>query len=217
MKTDSQLKKDVNDELEWEPAVHAQRIGVEVNDGVVTLSGEVSSFSEKWSAERVAQRVPGVKALAVSLKVNLGDSSRRTDADIARSANDTLSWTNYLPIDAVKVMVEDGWLTLTGDVEWQYQREYAESSVRHLMGVTGVSNQIAIKQVLSSKVVKSDIEAALKRRAVEEAKTIDVAVKGSVVTLSGTIKNWPERDLATQSAWSTPGVYVVIDNMTLAS
>ena len=217
MKTDSQLKKDVNAELEWEPAVHAERIGVEVKDGVVTLSGEVSSFSEKWNAERVAQRVLGVRALAINLNVKLGDSSRRTDVDIARSVKDTLSWSNYLSTETINVMVEDGWLTLTGTVQWQFQRELAESSVRHLLGVTGVSNQIAIKQTLTSNVVKSDIEAALKRRAMEDAKTIAVDVKGSVVTLSGTIKNWPERDLATQSAWSTPGVYYVIDNMTLAS
>ena len=161
MKTDSQLKKDVNAELEWEPAVHAERIGVEVKDGVVTLSGEVSSFSEKWNAERVAQRVLGVRALAINLNVKLGDSSRRTDVDIARSVKDTLSWSNYLSTETINVMVEDGWLTLTGTVQWQFQRELAESSVRHLLGVTGVSNQIAIKQTLTSKVVKSDIEAAL--------------------------------------------------------
>ena len=216
MKTDSQLKQDVIAELGWQPAVHAARIGVEVKDGVVTLAGEVSSYGEKWNAETATQRVAGVKALAVNLEVKLIDSSKRTDADIARTAKDTLTWTSYLPLDAVKVRVEKGWLTLTGDVEWQYQRQDAEASVRNILGVTGVSNQIAIKPTLSSKLVKSDIEAALKRRATEDAKTIAVDVKGSVVTLSGTIHSWPERDLATQSAWSTPGVYNVVDNMTMA-
>lgn len=216
MKTDSQLKQDVIAELDWEPSVHAARIGVEVKDGVVTLAGQVSSYGEKWNAESATQRVTGVKALAVELKVKLGDSGKRTDADIARSAKDTLSWTSYLPTDAVKVMVEDGWLTLTGEVEWQYQRQDAETSVRYLSGVTGVSNEIAIKPSLTAKVVKSDIEAALKRRATEDAKTISVAVKDSVVTLSGTVHSWPERDLATQSAWGTPGVYNVVDKMTLA-
>ena len=216
MKTDSQLKQDVIAELDWEPAVHAARIGVEVKDGVVTLAGQVSSYGEKWNAESATQRVTGVKALAVELKVKLGDSGKRTDVDIARSAKDTLSWTSYLPSDAVKVMVEDAWLTLTCEAEWQYQRQDAETSVRYLSGVTGVSNQIVIKPSLTAKVIKSDIEAALKRRAAEDAKTISVAVKGSVVTLTGTVHSWPERDLATQSARSTLGAFDVIDKMTLA-
>ena len=196
--------------------MHAARIGVEVKDGVVTLAGQVSSYGERWNAESATQRVTGVKALAVELKVKLGDSGKRTDVDIARSAKDTLSWTSYLPSDAVKVMVEDAWLTLTGEAEWQSQRQDAETSVRYLSGVTGMSNQSVIKPSLTAKVVKSDIEAALKRRAAEDAKTISVAVKGSVVTLTGTVHSWPERDLATQSPWSTPGVFDVIDKMTLA-
>ena len=196
--------------------MHAARIGVEVKDGVVTLAGQVSSYGARWNAESATQRVTGVKALAVELKVKLGDSGKRTDADIARSAKDTLSWTSYLPSDAVKVMVEDGWLTLTGEAEWQYQRQDAETSVRYLSGVIGVSNQIVIKPSLTAKVIKSDIEAALKRRAAEDAKTISVAVKGSVETLTGTVHSWPERDLATQSAWSKPGAFDAIDKMTLA-
>ena len=196
--------------------MHAARIGVEVKDGVVTLAGQVSSYGARWNAESATQRVTGVKALAVELKVKLGDSGKRTDVDIARSAKDTLSWTSYLPSDAVKVMVEDGWLTLTGEAEWQYQRQDAETSVRYLSGVIGVSNQIVIKPSLTAKVIKSDIEAALKRRAAEDAKTISVAVKGSVETLTGTVHSWPERDLATQSAWSKPGAFDAIDKMTLA-
>jgi osmotically-inducible protein OsmY len=215
MKTDSQLQQDVMAELKWEPAVHAEQIGVEVKNGVVTLAGEVSSYTEKWNAERAAQRVNGVKALAVELTVKLAEFSKRTDADIAESAKNILSWTSSLPADAVKVMVEGGWLTLSGDVEWQYQRQDAAHGVRFLAGVTGVSNQIAIKPSLSGTVVKSDIEAALKRRAAADAKTIAVDVKGGDVTLTGTVHSWAERDLATRSAWGSSGVRNVVDKMNL--
>ncbi len=215
MKTDSQLQQDVMAELKWEPAVHAAQIGVEVKNGVVTLAGEVSSYTEKVNAERAAQRVNGVKALAVEMQVKLSAFGKRTDADIAESATNILGWTSSLPKDAVKVLVEGGWLTLSGDVEWQFQRQDAEDSVRYLSGVTGVSNQIAIKPALSAKVVKTDIEAALKRRAAADANTISVDVKGTEVTLTGTVHNWAERDLATRSAWGSAGVRNVVDKMEL--
>jgi osmotically-inducible protein OsmY len=215
MKTDSQLQLDVMAELKWEPAVHAEQIGVEVKNGVVTLAGEVSSYTEKLIAERAAQRVSGVKALAVEMKVKLSAFGKRTDADIAESAKNILAWTSSLPDDAVKVLVEGGWLTLSGDVEWQFQRQDAADSVRYLSGVTGVSNQIAIKPALSATVVKSDIEAALKRRASADAKTIAVEVKGADVTLSGTVHSWAERDLASLSAWGSSGVRNVVDKMNL--
>ena len=215
MKTDAQLQQDVMAELKWEPAVHAAQIGVEVKDGVVTLAGEVSSYTEKLNAERAAQRVNGVMALAVEMKVKLSEFGKRTDADIAESAKNILCWTSSLPEDAVKVLVEGGWLTLSGNVEWQYQRQDAADSVRYLSGVTGVSNQIAIKPSLSATVVKSDIEAALKRRAAADAKTIAVDVKGADVTLTGSVHSWAERDLATRSAWGTAGVRSVADKMNL--
>ncbi|RPH42238.1 MAG: BON domain-containing protein [Burkholderiales bacterium] len=217
MKTDSQLQQDVMAELEWEPAVQSEHIGVEVRNGVVTLAGAVGSYTEKLNAERAAQRVTGVKALAVEMKVTLPAFGKRSDADIAESAQNILSWTSSLPADAVKVMVEDGWLTLTGDVSWQFQRQDAADTVRYLSGVTGVSNQVAIKPALSAKVVKSDIEAALKRRATADAKAISVDVSGSDVTLTGTVHSWAERDLATHSAWSSSGVRNVVDNMSLVA
>ena len=216
MKTDSQLQQDVMAELKWEPAVHAAQIGVEVKNGIVTLAGEVSSYTEKWNAERAAQRVNGVKALAVEMKVKLSEFGMRTDADIAESAKNILGWTSCLPADAVKVLVEGGWLTLSGNVEWQYQRQDAADSVRYLSGVTGVRNQIAIKPSLSATVVKSDIEAALKRRAADDAMTIAVDVKGADATLTGTVPSWAERDLATRSAWGSAGVRNVVDKMSLA-
>jgi osmotically-inducible protein OsmY len=215
MKTDTQLQQDVMAELKWEPAVHAAQIGVEVKNGVVTLAGEVSSYAEKWNAERAAQRVNGVKALAVDMKVKLSEFGKRTDTDIAESAKNILGWTSSLPADAVMVLVENGWLTLSGDVEWQYQRQDAANSVRNLLGVIGVSNQIAIKPPLSASVVKSDIEAALKRRAVADGKSISVDVNGGDVTLTGTVHSWSERELATRSAWGSSGVLKVVDNMNL--
>jgi osmotically-inducible protein OsmY len=215
MKTDSQLQQDVMAELKWEPAVHAAQIGVEVKNGVVTLAGEVGSYVEKWNAESAAQRVSGVNALAVEMKVKLSELGKRTDADIARSAENILSWTSSLPAGAVKVLVEGGWLTLSGDVEWQYQRQDAAERVRCLSGVTGVSNQIGIEPSVSATVVKSDIEAALKRRATADAETISVDVKGANVTLTGTVHSWAERNLATRSAWGSSGVRNVIDKLNL--
>lgn len=217
MKTDSQLQQDVIAELKWEPSVHAEQIGVEVKDGVVTLAGEVSSFAEKWAAESAAQRVAGVKALAISMDVKLSALGQRTDADIARSAENVIEWTACLPTDGVKLMVEAGWITLSGEVDWQYQKQVAADALRYLVGVTGVSNQIAIKPKVSTNAVKSDIEAALKRRARLDAKQITVEVSGAEVTLSGSVQNWTERDLATHSAWGAPGVRNVVDHMTLAS
>ncbi len=215
MKTDSQLQRDVSEELTWAPQVTASQIGVQVKDGVVTLSGEVSSYAEKWNAEQAAQRVRGVDALAVDLKVKLSELGGRTDADIARSAENVLSWSTTVPGDSVKVMVENGFITLTGDVDWQFQRLAAASSVRFLLGVTGVSNQIAIKPTLEVGAVKADIETALKRSAVADARKIHVAVAGADVTLTGKVQSWAERETATMSAWSTPGVRSVVDKMTL--
>lgn len=219
MKTDSQLQQDVSAELQWEPSVHAARIGVEVKDGVVTLAGQVDSYAEKWNAQHAAQRVAGVKAMTTELKVHLTGLSKRTDADIAEAVENVLEWTSPMPAGAIQVMVEGGWVTLSGDVDWQYQRQAATDSVRTLMGVTGVSDQISIKPSLFSvtaTAVKSDIEAALKRSSIADAQTISVAVHGSDVTLSGTIHSWDERDTATNSAWGTPGVRNVVDMMTLA-
>ena len=143
MKTDFELQQDVSAELEWDPAVHGARIGVEVSDGVVTLVGDLSTYAEKWAAERAAQRVAGVKALATSLKVQLTGPRRHSDADIAHAAENVLDWNATLPAGAVKLMVEGGWVTLTGEVDWHYQRQAAVASVRHLFGVTGVTDRIA--------------------------------------------------------------------------
>jgi osmotically-inducible protein OsmY len=210
------LQQAVIDELTWDPSVHASEIGVIVKDGVVTLDGEVSSFAEKWGAERAAQRVTGVQALAVGLDVKLSALGKRSDSDIARSAQTALHWCSSCPSEAIQLMVEDGWITLTGTVEWHYQKQAATDALRDLIGVTGVSDQISISPKVLSTVVKADIEAALKRRSTSDAQEIHVDVHGADVTLSGTVHSWAERELARHSAWGTKGVRQVVDNMAMA-
>jgi osmotically-inducible protein OsmY len=215
-KSDTQLQQDVLAELKWEPSINAAEIGVEVKDGIVTLAGHVNTYAEKWNAERATQRVAGVKALAVEMDVKIEGINNRTDADIARSVENVLQWTTYLTKDAIKVKVEKGWVTLTGEVEWQYQRQAAAESIRYLMGVSGVSDQITIKTKATAPAVKSDIEAALKRRAQKEAHEISVSVHGTDVTLTGTVHSWSERELARNTAWGSPGVRSVVDNTTMS-
>ena len=213
MKNDLQLQQDVMEELSWEPTVNAAQIGVEVKNGYVTLAGEVGSYAEKLNAERAAQRVTGVKALAVDMRVKLASSGQRTDIEIAQSARNILNWTSALPKDSIKVMVEGGWLTLTGDVEWQYQRLNAEDHVRYIAGVIGINNQIAIKPAHMANIVKADIEAALRRRSTGDANAIAVSVHGADVTLTGTARSLAERDFAVHSAWRSAGVHRVIDKI----
>ncbi|WP_295679907.1 BON domain-containing protein [uncultured Nevskia sp.] len=215
MKTDSQLEQDVIAELKWEPAVNAANIGVEVKNGVLTLTGSVDSYSEKWTAEHSALRVAGVTALTVALEVKLPGMSKRADIDIARLVENVITWTTLVPRGCVKVMVENGWVTLSGQVEWSFQRESALAAVRHLTGVVGVSNDIAIEPKVSKASVKTEIEAALTRSVCANANRISVEVHGSEVTLFGKVDTWSERSIAEQSAWGTPGVRKVIDNITV--
>lgn len=217
MKTDKQLKNDILAELRWEPSINAEQIGVEVKDGVVTLAGHVDSYVEKWAAEKAAQRVSGVRGLAVEMDVNLPGLSERSDGDIASSASSVLDWTTYLPKDAIKIQVEGGWVTLSGDVQWQYQRAAAMEAVRNLMGVKGISNDISLKASVSASGVKTDILEALKRRAIVGSQKIKVEVSGADVTLSGTVDNWSERELARHTAWNTTGVTNVQDDIVVVS
>jgi osmotically-inducible protein OsmY len=199
MKTDVQAKDDVASELSWEPSVNAADIGVEVNSGVVTLTGHVRSYAEKVSAEHAAQRVSGVRALAVEIDVRLPDFNERTDADIALAARHALDWSTYLPTSKIQVVVEQAWA--------------ASSAVRFLMGVTGVTDDIILKSAVSAAGVKADIEAALLRRATDDAQNIFVEVNGSDVVLSGTTDTWTERSLVNDSAWTTAGVHRVVNNI----
>jgi osmotically-inducible protein OsmY len=217
MKTDTQLQQDVLAELNWEPSVNAAQIGVEVKGGIVTLVGHVASYAEKWDAERAVQHVSGVKGLIVKVDVLLPESCRRNDDAIAKAAENILHWTTYLPKDSVKATVEHGWLTLAGDVDWDYQRQAASRAVRYLTGVTGISDKIVIKPEVSVNAVRADIEAALQRRARDDAQNITVEVRGAEVRLSGTAHSWSERELARHSAWSIPGVRNVLDGITVVS
>lgn len=216
MKNDRQIKQDVMDELAWEPSIKENEIGVEVKDGIVTLAGHLSSYAEKHTAERATLRVAGVKGVAVEIDVKLPGSNERTDADIVQAAQFALQWNALVPKDVVKIMVEDGWITLSGELEQGYQRLAAENALRNLMGVKGISNQIAVKPSVTPKDVKGKIEAALQRRAHAETKAITVLVEGNQVTLTGHVRSWSERYAALQAAASTAGVVRVVDKMVIS-
>ncbi len=214
MKTDAALQLDVIAELKWEPSIKAASIGVEVKDGVVTLAGHVDTYAQKWEAERAAQRVAGVAAIAVEIDVKLAGVDERTDTDIARSASDVLRWSTSVPEKGVTIKVEDAWVTLAGEVEWEYQRQAATASVRNLQGVRGVNDRMTLRQSVSSTTIRSEIEAALRRRALDSHAVV-VSVDGHEVTLGGSVHSWAERDLAAHSAWGTPGVRKVVDHLTI--
>lgn len=216
MKIDRKLQEDVLQELDWEPSIDASHIGVEVNEGIVTLSGKIASYAQKWAAERAAKRVPGVKGLAVELEVTLPGSLRRSDTDIALAAMNAIDWNAAVPKDAVSVVVEDGWITLSGSVEWAFIRRAAEAAVRGLLGVRGVTNNIAIAPHVEPRDIKSKIEAALYRRAHLDTKAIKVDVSKGTVTLMGAVDSLAERDAVEQAAWSAPGVQQVIDNLSVS-
>jgi osmotically-inducible protein OsmY len=217
VKTDRQLQQDVFDELRWDVSVEAAHIGVEANEGVVTLSGRVGSYAEKFAAEDAAKRVAGVKAVAMDLEVKLPGSSLRTDSDIARAAVVALAWNVTVPKDAVQVKVDDGFVTLSGEVDWEFQRQAAVSAVRHLLGVRGVNNAVTLRVHVATKDVKSKIESALQRLAHRDTKAVSVEVLDGTVTLSGTTHSYLERDTIEAAAWNAAGVQRVIDRIVVSA
>lgn len=214
--TDKEIQQAVLRELEWEPQVESTEIGVAVKDGIVTLTGFVDSYSKKYHAERAALRVHSVKAVVNDLEVKLPFSSERTDEDIAKAAVQALASRITVPKDAIKITVRNGWITLEGEVEWKYQREAAESAVRHLVGVKGITNLTTIKSRVSPTDVKAKIEEALKRTIEEDAQRIKVEITNSTVILRGTVHSWFEREEAERAAWRAPGVTKVEDLITVA-
>ena len=206
MKTDASLQDEVMAELDWEPSIDAAEIGVAVKDGVVTLSGFVDTYGEKWTAEKVAGRVSGVKAVAEEIKVRLPGTYERSDEEIARAAANILEWNTNVPHDRIKVTVQDGWVTLTGEVDWEYQKDAAYEAVRDLMGVRAVANEITVKPVVKPLDIKAKIESAIQRKAVLDARRITVEAHGSKVIFNGSVRSWAERQEAQSTAWAAPGV-----------
>jgi osmotically-inducible protein OsmY len=209
------LRQYVIDELDFDPSFDSANVGVAVENGVVTLTGHVGSYAEKIAAEKAAQRVKGVHAVAQEIEVRYPEQKKTADDQIAERAVAIIGWDAMVPVDAVMVKVQKGWVTLTGNVEWQYQRTAAESAIRRLSGVIGVTNLIEVKPRIQPQNIKAKIMEALKRNAELEADSIRVTVKDDKVTLEGRVKAWFERGIAERAAWSAPGVKSVEDRLSI--
>ncbi len=217
MKTNTQLQRDVMDELQFEPSVNAANIGVIAKDGIVTLTGKVCNYAEKYAAAEAAERVAGVKAVTDETKVDLPLVHQRDDQDIAQAALNALKWHVWVPKDAIKVKVQQGWVTLEGTVDYKFQQTAAEKAVQDLTGVIGVSNLISLKAVVAPSDLKVKIENALKRAAELDGERITVEVDENKVVLRGKVSSWAERDEAERAAWSAPGVWDVDDKLEIAA
>lgn len=214
-KSDSELQRDVMAELEWEPSIDHAEIGVAVTAGVVTLSGYVKTYAEKIAAEKAARRVAGVRAIAEEIKVHFASEPMMADHEIAKRLLDMMSWTVSIPTDKVKVKVERGWVTLSGIVDWDYQRREAFRAASRVAGVAGVTNDIEVKQHPAPADVKERIVSAFKRQADLDAAAVTVSTDGGTVKLGGKVRAWAERGVAERAAWSAPGVTRVEDNITI--
>jgi osmotically-inducible protein OsmY len=216
MSDDTQLQSSVLAELKWRPSVDSAHIGVTADDGIVTLTGQVQHYTEKLAAENAAKDVLGVKGIANDIKVEPEGSLKQSDKDIAAAAIGALKWDYEVPDGKVKVVVNEGWVTLDGTVDWQFQRDAADRCVRYLRGVVGVTNKISIKPSAKWIDVKTKIEDAFRRNAELDARRISVVTSDGRVTLTGTVRSWSERDAAVSSAWAAPGVTRVEDDLVIS-
>lgn len=213
MKTDSQLQKDVMDELQWEPRVDHANIGVAVKDGIVTLSGFVPTYASKIAAEKATRHVKGVRGLAEEIEVRFASDPKTADPEIAKRIADLFEWSATVPKGKIAVKVEHGWVTLTGTVNWHYQRVAAKDAVSRINGVKGVSNLVEVRTAPSTTDVRDRIVAAFKRSADLDASTITVLADGDTVRLGGKVHSWHERQIAERAAWAAPGVNNIEDNI----
>ena len=211
--TDKELQHQVEHAIDWDPSVDASKIGVTADRGVVTLRGDVRTYAQKFAAERIALRVYGVKAVANDIEVRLDGARSRTDSEIAPAAVQTLAWNSVIPKDSVSITVSDGMLTLSGTVDWQYQKDAAARAMRNLTGVRGVINSLAIKSGARIDDVRTRIQEAFKRSAEIDARRVNVNVMDGKVTLSGNVHSLAEREEARRAAWAAPGVTAVEDRL----
>ncbi|WP_299528035.1 BON domain-containing protein [uncultured Lutibacter sp.] len=209
MKTDAQIKEDVLAELLWQPNIDETKIGVIVEDGVVTLSGIINSYTKKLEAEKAAKNVKGVKAVALDIEVKHGSDFKKTDKEIAKAVVNALTWNTSIPEDKIAIKVEDGWIYLSGELKWSYQKDAAKKAVQNLLGVKGVVNSIQIKQAVQPSQIKEKITKAFERSAQVDADNVSVLVDGHTVTLRGTVHSVAEKDEAQKAAFLAPGVYSV--------
>ena len=206
MKSDTEIQRDVQNEMQWDPSLEESAIGVKVHDGVVTLLGDVPHYSDRWTAEDIAKRVSGVRAVANDIEVKIPALGERSDTDIASAAVNALEWNVSLGSADIKAVVRHGWITMSGQVKFGYQKSAAETAVRYLLGVKGIINDITVKPSIKMIDVKQKIEEAFQRQARLDAKDIDVDVEDNQITLKGSVHSWREKDDAARAAWAAPGV-----------
>lgn len=213
MRTDVEIKDDVLDELAWQPGIDETQIGVIVEDGVVTLSGVVDSYSKKLAAEKAVKRVNGVRAIAEDIDVKYGISYKKTDKEIAKAAAKALEWDASVPDEDIKVKVEDGWVILSGEVTWDYQKKAAKKAVGNLLGVKKVSNNITLKKSIKPFEVKDRIKKAFERMADIDAEGVEIETSGHTVTLKGKVSSLQEKENAEEAAYKAPDVYDVVNKL----
>lgn len=206
MKTDSQIQKDIMDQLSWEPYLNAAQIGVAVKNGIVTLSGQVDTYSKKLIAENAAKKISGVKAIAEDIQIGVSPVYNKTDAEIAEAVLNALKWHTAVQEDKIKIKVEDGYVRLEGEVEWDFQRKNAASAIENLAGVRSVINLITVKPKVSSSDIEEKINEAFKRSATIDAGKITAEVIGNKAILRGKVRSFAEKEDAENAAWFAPGI-----------